>query len=268
MPSLPPPAADDAPAPSPGMNPLLLLVLWFLGSCGVILAIIVIEVTHYSRSKDDLQSSTYLLLFLSLFAGFCGIIEACVNKSLVRVIAVVVGLLPVELLGLLVYEITDPFSTRTSYEPREAMTPQQWEEVRRQQELIRTHPYSGRDSIDPYYSADQMPSLTGKLEYDTNPGQAYVALGQLISRRATLNLDSAPPHPDTVFVSFTVGPYGGVFQEQIQHRFSADSMAHKQAEEAVLWAVHGLPRLHPGRLNGKPISVRIHVAVPVPALEP
>jgi hypothetical protein len=191
--------------------------------------------------------------------------EACFNKSVVRVMAVIVGLLPVELFGLLVYEVTDPFSTRTSYEQRDAMTPQQWEAVKRQQELARTHPYSGRDSIEPHYSAEQMPSLTGKPEYCPNPRQSYVALGQLISRRATRTLALTQPHPDTVFVSFTVGPYGGVFQEQIQRRFTSESAAtYKQAEDAVLWTVQDLPRLYPGRINDKPASVRIHVAVPMP----
>ncbi|MBX0289619.1 hypothetical protein K3G63_04170 [Hymenobacter sp. HSC-4F20] len=239
-------------------------MLWFIGSCAVVVAIIVLEVANYSRSNDDLQSSTYLLLILSLVAGLLGIINACVDKSVVRVVAVVVGLLPVELLALLVYEISDSFSRQTSYEQPEAMTREDWQEVKRREEMIRTHPYTGRDSIEPYYTAEQMPSLTGKPEYQPDPSKSYVELGRLLSRRATPTLDSAQPRPDTVFVSFTVGPYGGIFQEQIQYRNTPKSAAHKQAEEAVLLAVHDVPRLHPGRINGKPVSVRIHVAVPLP----
>jgi hypothetical protein len=265
MPSGLPPALDDTPDASRGMNPVLLLVLWFLGSCVVLIAIIGIEMTNFTRSSNNLQSSTYLLLILSLAAGFIGIVNAWIDKSVVRVIAVVVGLLPVELLALLVYKISNPFSRQTYYEQPDALTREQWAEVKRQQEMIRTHPYSGRDSIEPYYSADQMPSLSGKPEYDPNPGRSYVALGQFISRRAMPNLNSTQPHPDTVFVSFTVGPYGGVFQEQIQRRFTSNSVVHKQAEDAVLWSVKDLPRLRPGRINNKPVSVRIHVAVPVPA---
>jgi hypothetical protein len=261
----PPPALDNTPDTPRGMHPVLLLVLWFLGSCAVIITVVVIEIASYSRSNDDIQPSTYLLVMLSLVAGFCGIVEACFCKSIARVIAVVVGLLPVLLLSHLVFSIPNPFVGPTSTEPREPLTKEQWAEIKHQQEMIRTHPYSGRDSIEPYYSADQMPSLSGQPEYDPNPSQSYVALGQLIGRRATANLDSAQPRPDTVFVSFTVGPYGGVFQEQIQRRFTSDSTFHKQTEDVVLWAVKDLPRLQPGRINGKPVSVRIHVAVPVPA---
>lgn len=254
-------------APKKRLSSLTLFVLCFLGSCGVVAAILFLEISTFTRSNNGFQASTYLLILFPLLFGLLGIVVACCYKRFLHALAIVFGLLPVALVALLVYTVTgkDTDYQQMPSEQQEAEIQARQEAVARQEAIIRSHPYTGRDSIEPYYTAEQMPSLTGKPEYHPKRSESYIELAQLLSRRARPGLNLLEQHPDTIPVSFTVGPYGGIYQERIQYAEIPEAYARTRANEAVLRAVRGLTRLYPGRIKGQPVPVRIVVAVPMPA---
>ncbi|WBO86085.1 hypothetical protein [Hymenobacter yonginensis] len=259
------------------MSSLLLFVLCLVGSCAVVGGVILIEFMSFSRGQDDFQEGSYLLIFFSLFLSFCGLVAGCFSRKFGHVLAILLGLAPVKVLSFFIYEVSG-HSTR-AVSPADQLAAEEQEQARikarraaltraalaQRQAIARTHPYAGRDSTQPYYTADQMPSLTGKPEFRPEQHESYHELAHLLSRAATPHLDHTELQPDTIPVSFIVGPYGGIFQVQIQYGEIPETGAHTRAEAAVLQAVEELPLLHPGRMNGQPVSVRILVLVSVPA---
>jgi hypothetical protein len=207
--------------------------------------------------------------------GFCGLIVGCFSRNVGYVLAILLSLVPVELLAFLLYQVENPGPSVASPAAQEAALAQEEARVearraalaraRRAQQtaLARVHPYTGRDSTQPYDAAEHMPSLTGKPKFRPTPRASYRALAHLLRREATPHLDPSESRPDTVPVGFTVGPYGGTFHAQIQYGEIPERGAHTRAEAAMLRAVDALPRLHPGRINGQPVPVRIVVAVPL-----
>ncbi|MBF9143858.1 hypothetical protein [Hymenobacter properus] len=258
------------------MSSLVLFLLCLLGSGAVVVAVIGIEFTHFSKSNNGWQAGSYQLLALSLFLGCCGLVAGCLSRSLGHVLAILLGLAPVELLAFLFYQVENHGTSVASPAAQEAALVQEEARVEarraaltraqlaQQAAIARTHPYTGRDSTQPYEAAEQMPSLTGSPEFAPTSRASYRALAHLLSRNATPHLDPTEPRPDTIPVGFTVGPYGGTFHAQIQYGEIPELGAHTRAEAAVLRAAAALPRLHPGRINGQPVPVRIVVAVPLP----
>ena len=65
----------------------------------------------------------------------------------------------------------------------------------------------------------------------------------------------ATGQPNKVFVSFTVGPNGGVYQSKIVRGLNPVCNA------AALAAVSKLPRFTGGQLNGHPVAVSMTVPI-------
>lgn len=182
------------------MSSLLLFILCLLGSCAVVVAVIVIEFTYFSKSNDGLQSGTRQLIFFSLFFGFSGLIPGCFSRNFGYVLAILSGLAPIELLAFFVYEVGSQGTHSLSPTAQAAEEKEQARVKARRagltraylaqlEAIARTHPYTGRDSTQPCYTAEQMPSLTGKLEFHPEQRESYRELAQLLSRHATPNLN-------------------------------------------------------------------------------
>ena len=159
------------------MSSLVLFGLCLLGSGAVVMAVLVLEFLLFTKGNDGVQSGSTFLIFFSLFLGLCGLIISCTNRCFRCMMAILLGLSPVELLAYFIYAVggwapyLSPSSPpQISAEDQQALIMARREALARtylaeQEAIARTHPYTGRDSTQPFYTADQMPSLTGKAEY-------------------------------------------------------------------------------------------------------
>jgi TonB family protein len=112
------------------------------------------------------------------------------------------------------------------------------------------------DSIAHVYTlVNQMPQLA------SGGGTTGIALALQQALVAPAELPNAGA-PNKVFVSFTVGPEGGVFDVKIVRSLNA------ACDAAAVAAVRKLPRFAGGQLNGKPVSVRLTVPVAFAAAPP
>ncbi|QIL78441.1 TonB family protein [Hymenobacter sp. HDW8] len=103
------------------------------------------------------------------------------------------------------------------------------------------------DSISRVYTyVEQMPQLP-------NAASISATIQELLGEPG----GQAAPGQRRVFVSFTVGPHGGVYAVKLQKGVGGATDA------AVLAAVQRLPRFVPGKQNGRPVAVSFTVPVVV-----
>ncbi|WP_220616273.1 energy transducer TonB [Hymenobacter sp. HSC-4F20] len=225
---------------------MALLAGTFLLSCGVVVGVLVTELTHYSKSNSDLVPESFALLDGSLLLGFLVLLGLLFSKRFPQASAVFLGLLPVLLLAGLWHGAAG-WGPVLAPRPEPAMPP--------------PHPpepaatlYPGTDSARVYTFVEQLPSLP--------TGGGITALADTLRRGTWRRLGPTPqPVEGQVLVSFVVGPRGSIFLVTIEQGLSPT------VDAAVLETVRHLPRMRPGKQNGKAVAVRLTAPVRLPPEE-
>jgi TonB family protein len=226
---------------------LALLAGTFLLSCGVVVGVLVTELTHYSKSNSGVVEESFVLLDGSLLLGLLVLLGLLFGKRFRHASAVFLGLLPVLLLAGLLHGVA-------GWEPLLKPRPRPVAPYPPERPEPAAALYPGTDSARVYAFVEQMPG--------TRTGGGIAELADTMRRSTWRRLRPTDrPVEGEVLVSFVVGPRGSIFLANIEQGLSP------AVDAAVLEAVRRLPRLQPGKQNGKVVAVRLTVRVRLPPQE-
>ncbi|KUG09027.1 energy transducer TonB [Solirubrum puertoriconensis] len=242
-----PSSTDPSPASSKSTawGTLAFLAGSFLLSCGVVVGVVLIEFALYSKGNSGFLKESLLLLAGSLLVGVLTVLRLLLARRFHDAIAVLLGLLPVLLLAWFIHGVSGwgPIAGRAA-RPAEPLPS---EELPPEPAAL----FPGTDSARVYSYVEQLPELP--------TGGGLIALVDTLTNRTARRLGAQLTKQEgIVVVSFVVGPRGGLFLAQIEESLSP------VADSAVLAEVRRLPRLQPGRQNGRAVAVRLRPSVVLP----